>query len=153
MKILVAIDGSACSLAALDEAVALSGQLARPAALTLVNVHNDAFVRRHEHRFGKDAVDSFLAELHATDLAEATERLDVQGTPYAVLRLDGDPALTIARHAASGGFDLIVLGAMGRGAVSDVVLGSVVLKLLATSSVPLLVVTGPRTSPAPPRVD
>ncbi len=141
MKLLVAVDGSEPSLRALDKAVDLSRQLAQPAVLTLTNVHNDAFVRRHQHLVGKQAVDQYLAEVHAPEIKEATDRLDRLGMHYEVLHGSGDLAHTITHQAEAGGFDMIVMGAKGRGALADLVLGSVVTKVLSVSKVPVLVVT------------
>lgn len=141
MKLLVAIDGSEQSLRALDKAVDLSRKLAQPAAITLTNVHNDAFVRRHQHLVGKQAVDQYLAETHAPELRDATARLDGLGMHYDVMHASGELAPTITHQAESGGFDMIVMGAKGRNALTDLVLGSVVTRVLAISKVPVLVVT------------
>ena len=140
MKILVAVDGSQPSLKALQTALGLMEQLAQPATLALINVHNDSFVRRHQHQFGKQAIDEYLAELHGADLKEAIELLDARGVRYDVVRGDGDLAGTIAAHAANNGFDLIVLGSRGHGGLANLVMGSVASRVLASSKVPVLVV-------------
>lgn len=140
MKLLVAIDGSEPSLKALQVALGLMEQFARPAGLTLINVHNDSFIRRHQHQVGKQAVDEYLAELHAADLAEAVRVLESRGVRYDVVRASGDLAGMIAAHAAGDGFDLVVIGSKGRGGLADLVMGSVASKLLAVSKVPVLVV-------------
>ena len=140
MKILVAIDGSQPSLKALQAAVGLAEQFAQPAALTLINVHNDAFVRRHQNRFGKQAVDEYLAELHGDDLREASALLQARGVRHEAVRGEGDLAGTIAAHAAANGFDLIVLGSRGRSGLTNLVMGSVATKVLASAKVPVLVV-------------
>jgi nucleotide-binding universal stress UspA family protein len=46
----------------------------------------------------------------------------------------------IAALAAKGGFDLVVMGSHGQGALSNLVLGSVATKVLANCSVPVLLV-------------
>lgn len=140
MKLLVAIDGSKPSLKALERALAFSQRLAEPATITLINVHNDSFIRRHQHQVGKQAIDEYLAELHGADLDEACALLDARQVRYDVVRASGDLATTIAGQAASGGYDLLVVGSQGRGSLTDLVMGSVTTKLLAVSKVPVLVV-------------
>lgn len=54
------------------------------------------------------------------------------------------PAATIVETAAGEGCDLIVMGSHGRGALGQVVLGSVVTRVAATCSVPLLIVRSTR---------
>ena len=140
MKILVAVDGSETSIKALQAALGIMAQLARPAELALINVHNDSFIRRHQHQVGKQAVDEYLAELHETDLKTAVDLLETHGVRYQVIRAQGDLAGMIAAHAAGDGFDLVVLGSKGRGGLADLVMGSVASKLLAVCKVPVLVV-------------
>lgn len=140
MKILVAIDGSKPSLKALERALELSQRMAEPAALTLINVHNDSFLRRHQHQVGKQAIDEYLAELHGADLDEACAMLEARNVRYDVVRASGDLAATIAAQASSGGYDLLAVGSQGRGSLTDLVMGSVTSKLLAVSKVPVLVV-------------
>lgn len=141
MKILVAIDGSESSLKALQTALGLMDQFAQPPALTLINVHNDSFIRRHQHQVGKQAIDEYLAEVHAADLEGAMRLLDERGVRYDVVRAHGDLAGMIAAHAAGDGFDLVVIGSKGRGGLADLVMGSVASKLLAVCKVPVLVVS------------
>jgi nucleotide-binding universal stress UspA family protein len=52
----------------------------------------------------------------------------------------GDPGKVIARLAEEGKPDLLIIGSHGHGAIGNVVLGSVVTKVLALSKVPTLVV-------------
>lgn len=52
----------------------------------------------------------------------------------------GDPAAEISRVAEEGGYDLLVVGSRGRGAVGEVVLGSVSSDLVRHALCPVLVV-------------
>jgi len=52
----------------------------------------------------------------------------------------GHPADEIATFAESGKFDLLVMGSRGHGALANLVVGSVAMKVLARCSVPVLLV-------------
>lgn len=141
MKVLVAIDGSPQAVHALARAIELFGATTPPTPIALINVHDDAFIRRHQHQVGKEAVDEYMADLHKADLADARALLESRGVqPHEVICANGELVPTIAARASAGGYDLIVMGSKGRGSVADLVLGSVVQRVLAVSKVPVLVV-------------
>ena len=52
----------------------------------------------------------------------------------------GHAAEVIATHAEDGRFDLLIMGSRGHGEVVNLVLGSVVTKVLARTSTPLLLI-------------
>lgn len=54
--------------------------------------------------------------------------------------IEGDPAATLIEAAETGGYDLIVLGRSGYGALKEMVLGSVSRKVADGSSKPVLIV-------------
>jgi len=56
----------------------------------------------------------------------------------------GDPAIRILEHITAGAFDLVVMGAHGRGALMDMMLGSVAHKIVRLSPVPVLTVRLPK---------
>lgn len=141
MKILVAVDGSAQSIKALEKALALGAAMSQPPEIALINVHNDSFVRRHQGVVGREAVDAYLSEFHESDLKEALALLQSRGVKFHVLRESGELAPTITRTAEAGGYDMIVMGAKGRSGLGDLLLGSVASRVLSHSRVPVLVVT------------
>jgi hypothetical protein len=51
----------------------------------------------------------------------------------------GDPGTVLARQAAEGGFDLVMLGSHGHGALGQLVTGSTVARLLSHAKTPVLV--------------
>lgn len=138
MNILIAIDGSDASLKALDHALNLASAMATPPTLAVMNVHDDAFARRHQKQVGKEAVDDWLAEQHEHDLAPALARLQAVGREAGVLRLHGPLADTIVKTARD--YDLLVMGSKGRGGLSELVMGSVANRVLHHSTVPVLIV-------------
>ena len=52
----------------------------------------------------------------------------------------GNPAQEICTYAQAGGFDLIVMGSHGHGALGNLVIGSVATQVLARCSIPVLLV-------------
>jgi nucleotide-binding universal stress UspA family protein len=56
------------------------------------------------------------------------------------VHLAGEPGEEIAEFARKGGFDLLIMGSHGHGALTRLVLGSVTSRVLASCEVPLLIV-------------
>jgi nucleotide-binding universal stress UspA family protein len=85
-----------------------------------------------------------IKELHQEDGAKALfgarKLLDEAGIPYQAHVFVGDPAEVMARYANEQGFDEIVMGTRGQNQLSTMLLGSVSLKLLNLSKVPVLLV-------------
>jgi nucleotide-binding universal stress UspA family protein len=142
VKILVATDGSAAALHAVEYAAALFAKLA-PSPLnkiTLVSVHDDAGLQPAKAFVGADAVADYLRDLSETELKLAREILDVAGVRHDTVIRCGHVSQQIVDCARSGGFDLIVLGAKGRGAIRDILLGSVAHRVLSMADIPVVLV-------------
>lgn len=140
MKMLVANDGSQAALAALRYAIDLASGLQSPSrSITLINVHEDAGLRRARTYVGGDAVDGYLADLGKEELAEATALLDASGIEHHAEIRTGHVAQQIVDCAKEGAFDLVVLGAKGRSAIADLLIGSVAQRVLATATTPVLI--------------
>ena len=63
-----------------------------------------------------------------------------QGLDASFVHKVGHPAEMIARKADAGRFDLLVMGSHGHGLLANLVLGSVVTKVLANCATPVLLV-------------
>jgi len=115
-KILVAYDGGEPGRRALD----LTGDLARRygAVVSIVSV-----TPVHPGRAPIDPWDD--RPVHLNELREAQQILRQQGIEPELLSPAGDPAKTIERIAADGGFDTVILGSRGLGAVSRALQGSI----------------------------
>lgn len=141
MKILVATDGSKQALHAVKYAIKLYRQLACGShAITLISVHDDAGLRPAEAFVGRGAVADYLRELGEKVLKPARKLLDAAGIQHDMEVRTGHAAQEIVQCASAGKFDLVVLGAKGRGAIPDLLLGSVAQRVLSTSPVPVLLV-------------
>lgn len=138
MKILVAIDGSACALAALDALIKRLPWFSERPSLDLVYVHPALPYPAAAAWVGKDVVQRYYDDEAQAAVKPAQDKLDGTGVAHGIVKLIGDPAMEIARHAHSGGYDLIVMGTRGHTALANMVLGSVATKVLAGTKVPVL---------------
>jgi nucleotide-binding universal stress UspA family protein len=115
-KILLAYDGTAEAKKALATATELSKAFG--ATLAVVSV-----VPVHPGRTPIDPWDD--REVHAQELLEARDLLRQGGVEAQLIEPAGDPAETIERIAENGGFDTIVVGTRGQGALGRMLQGSV----------------------------
>jgi len=134
-EFLVAIDGSEGSDAAIDEALALAGDVG--AHITF------AFVRKPPSPL---LGYPYYQHVVSTELAKAREAIDAAtrqahdaGVPAGSEILEGDPVDEILSFADNRGADVIVLGSRGRGALAGALLGSVSSGVVQHASVPVLV--------------
>lgn len=141
MKILVATDGSKAALHAVKYAIKLLARFASPAnSVTLVSVHDDAGLRHAKRVVGSDVVADYLREQSEKELKPARALLDAAGIRHDMVIRTGHVSQEIVDFARASRFDLIVLGAKGRSAIADILLGSVAQRVLATATCPVLLV-------------
>ena len=154
-NILVAVDGSPQSTAALREAEDLA--VATGGRLTLLAVYDIASVAAHFAGTGspltpvgaEGAVDTM------TRLREHTEQL-VEGAgsqvrpdvPCQTMTAEGSPAERILAQITSGHHDLVMMGSRGRGSLGSLLLGSVSTNVLHHSPVPVTIVRQAEEAPA-----
>lgn len=136
MKILVPVDGSANSIRA---AKYLVKHWPADTSVTLVNV--DAPLRESiAGRLDADSIERFHMDNCTSALKSAGRVLAKAGHLFEERLLVGDPGNEIVQLAHKGRFDLIVMGSHGRGLLKSLFLGSVVVKVLSHSRVPVLVI-------------
>jgi nucleotide-binding universal stress UspA family protein len=141
MKILVATDGSKPALRAVKYAVRLLRQLSsNSSSITLITVHDDVGLRHAKAFVGREVVADYLRELSEKELKPARKFLDAEGIKHDMEVRIGHVSKEIVGVARTGKYDLIVLGAKGRNAVADLLLGSVAQRVLATAQTPVLLV-------------
>lgn len=138
-EVLVAVDFSEHSAAAVDVAVAFAAA-ARVPRLHTVHVYR---VPAGYHKAGI-SYQAFAAIMHENaeeNFKQFISPLNLKGLevePHFVL--NDNTANAIQDTLAADRFDLLVLGARGRGAGATVLLGSVTERLIQTTKVPLLAV-------------
>lgn len=136
MQILVPIDGSPCSAAALDFVASLSA--AKP-DVRLLNVQLP-IPPRAAQAAGKEIVSTYYNTEAAAVLEPALARLARAGIEAQARHVVGSPGATVGALAARSRADLVVMGSHGRTAFKRLLLGSVTQAVLAVSTKPLLVV-------------
>jgi nucleotide-binding universal stress UspA family protein len=119
-NILVAVDGSAQSARALDEAVDLARSV--HGRLTLISVGTPPPIWPSPYQIAPTEVE-LEAEAWAVIASEAAKVPD--DVPFSSVVRVGQPAEEIVRIAEQGEHDLIIMGARGRGAATSLLLGSV----------------------------
>lgn len=115
-RILLAYDGGEPAKRALETATELARKF--DGVIGVVSV-----VPFHPGRVGLDPWDDQI--VHDQELEEARSLLALQGIEAELLEPIGDPARTIERVARDGGFDTVVIGSRGLGALSRFFQGSV----------------------------
>jgi len=141
VKILVAIDGSKPALNAAKYAIKLVKSLSSASnSITLISVHDDVGLQHAKTFVGSEVVADYLRDLSEKELKSAKKLLDTAGIKYNIEVRTGHVAQEIADFAKAGKFDLIALGAKGRNAIADMLLGSVAQRVLAMSDKPVVLV-------------
>lgn len=139
MKILVAVDGSRYTkrmlayLAAHDEFL---GNRHEYTVLTVVPM----LPGRATVVLDREIVKGFYEEEVGKIFKPIRSFLARQGIEASYVSRVGFPGELIARHAAAGKFDLLMMGSHGHGNLSGLVMGSVATKVLAHCKTPLLLV-------------
>jgi nucleotide-binding universal stress UspA family protein len=141
-KILIATDGSETSMHAAEMAVNIGKNSgASVTAVYVVDVHRLAQLPGYAAMPGiKDS----LMELMFTEGGEALEEIEDMardaGVDYEREVAEGDPGEELLKLCRDPGFDLIVLGTIGKSGLKRFLLGSVAEKVVRHSHVPVLVV-------------
>ena len=136
---LIAVDGSDPALRAVDHVIQDAANRRTPAQIYLVNVQpplpNDVT------RFiDNQTVEDFHRESGDAVLAVARQKLTEAGMAFTAHLLIGDAAAAIVNFAKEKGCSMIVMGAHGFGHVVGLFMGSVTVKVVQLSTVPVLLI-------------
>lgn len=142
-RILVPVDGSELSTRAARLAIRLAREQGaeivvlhaeQPTAPAFIDVvHLDPEVRAALERAGHEATKKILGDVVALAEAEGVTATQAAG-------VTNQPDVLITQTAHDRGCDLIVIATHGRGSLGRLLMGSVTVRVLETSEVPVLVV-------------
>lgn len=138
MKVLLAVDGSDYGRRALDYLVK-NEWLVRANQLSVFTVAL-ALPHRAAAMAGPALTHAYYQDDAELVLRPVREALSALGKEASFGWAIGHPADAIVKRAAEEQADMIVMGSHGRGALANVVLGSVATKVLAGCSVPVLLI-------------
>lgn len=142
MKLLLAVDGSAYTIKAVEYVVSHLDLFRNKPELHVLHVKLPipASEAHAATMLGPGVVDNYYRTEAQEALAPAEAFLKKNGIPFKGGYRVGDIAQQIEIYAKENGIDLIVMGTHGHGALKNLVMGSVATKVLATTSVPVLLV-------------
>jgi len=139
-KYLVPVDGSNAALRAVQQAVALA-KLGEAASIHVVHVHEEPLIYGEIAVYVPREKMEALQRTHSEEiLAAAESALRESGVSYTRETLVGPVGQTIARHAERLGCDAIVMGRHGKTTLGDMLVGSVAMKVLHASRLPVMLV-------------
>ncbi|HEX6413555.1 MAG TPA: universal stress protein [Burkholderiales bacterium] len=139
-KLLVAVDGSGAALRALHAAVSLA-KLVPDSSIHVVHAHEAPRVYGELQVYVPPEKMRALQREHSEAFLDRAEA-ELKGTGLRHTRevLEGPVGRTIAEHAERIGCDAIIMGRHGESALNDILMGSVAMKVLHASRLPVLLV-------------
>ena len=139
MKILLAVDGSTYTKKMLAYLTTHDEVFSANNDFTLFTVQSP-LPPRARAAVGKAIADGYHAEEAEKITAPVVKFLQRHGMAPQVVHKVGPAGEMIAKAAADGKFDLVMMGSHGHSALGNLVMGSVATKVLAHCTVPVLLV-------------
>ena len=140
-RILVPTDGSAISASAVDHAFAFAKEIG--AHVVVITVTEPFHVFALDAEQIEETPASFQFEVHRRAgllLSDAQNKADARGVPCRTMQSESEnPHQAIIEAADDCDCDLIIMASHGRKGVSALLIGSVTMKVLTHSKLPVLV--------------
>ena len=142
-KILVPLDGSSCSFAALERALSLATQLGAELVTAYHVADMGSFGRdlRVSSERGLTSIDEYATRAGQANVAEWLTRVPVEARSRLDVQVEaGRPRDCILRKAREGNYDLLVMGTHGRTGRAHALAGSLAESVVRMCSCPVLTV-------------
>lgn len=140
-RVLIPVDGSDCSLRAVDYVIAESARQKAPGDVEAHLLNVQVALRGDIGQFiSHEQIAAYQSEESGKALREAQARLDAAAIRVVVHAEVGHVAEVIARLAGELDCDHIVLGTHGRGALADLLVGSTTIRVVHLARVPVVLV-------------
>ena len=136
MKVLVPTDGSESAL----RAAKFAAKIRQDVHITLMSVHDDAGLKHLKKYVPKDSISDYLRAQAEKDLKPAHQILNKYGIAHDLIIKTGHVVEEILKVGQAENYDLIVMGAKGRGGLLDLLIGSVAQRVLGSAKQPVLLV-------------
>ena len=140
MKVLLPVDGSDCSLRAVEHLLTHVSWFREVPEIHLLHVHAPIPIGRVQAHIGAETLHAYYREESELALAAAEQRLQAAGQTLVRHIHVGQAAEVISKVAAELGCELIIMGSHGRSAVAGLLMGSVATQVLHLSACPVLLV-------------
>lgn len=140
MKILLAADNSEFTRRAARHLVKHLSWFSQSPEVQVLHVHPPIPYPGAAAKAGKAAIEQYLREDSEAALRVATKELDRAKVAYTASWVTGNVAASIAKFVKKHDIDLVVMGSHGEGALTNLVLGSIATKVIATVKTPILIV-------------
>ena len=140
-RVLIPVDGSDCSLRAVDYVIAESAQQKAPGDVEVHLLNVQVALRGDIGQFiSQEQIVAYQHEESDKALREAQARLEAAAVPLVVHTGVGHVAEVIARLADELDCDHIVMGTHGRGALADLLAGSTTIRVVHLARMPVVLV-------------
>ncbi len=146
MKVLVPVDGSEHALEAVRFALRLGAEGAK-LSYVLLHVQEPAYLYELMTSPRPEVLDRLTDRAGREATEQARALLDASKVTYELVIASGEAATKILDEARTRGCDFIVLGSRGRGAMRDLLLGTVSSKVIQIAPIPVTVVRSGRSWP------
>jgi nucleotide-binding universal stress UspA family protein len=137
---LLPVDGSDCALRAVESGLRLAAELKHPVRFHVVCAVPAPGTWDLLPNGSEEDLEAQFRLQGEYAIAPATSLLKQAQAAYDVHLVKGDPAQEIARLGAELDCDAIVMGTHGRGRIGGLVMGSVAMKVVHLSTLPVLLV-------------
>lgn len=140
LKILLPVDGSECSLRAVEYLIGFVSCLQAVPEIHLVHVHPPIPLAGALAHVSKETLTAYYREEAEVQMVDARKRLECAGLVHTPHIHVGQPAEVLVRMAEERCCDLVVMGTHGRGVLAGLLAGSVASRVLHLAKCPVLLV-------------